>query len=390
LGYIPYDDGTVYYNDSAAATSDGKRPNQSTHADVDGLWRTYTTITSTTGASTTVISGVFLPYDATGNTTRNWRANNATQIGTNPNGTNYVDMSTYATTNDSANVQAKSSATPGIEIQYGRVIQRFKHLEWGINASLGFSVFNAKTSQSIAANAIKYTDRYQVYQNNPATGGLVPGKVYNGSSVVNSDGSVATSGTNTGQIISGPSFVDMAYTDADGNTTSDVTPNIFSGGYEVTTPLGIGVTNPSYAPQQLDRQTGVINGSWQVKGKYYLFRIGPMIRVPIGQRFSAAVSAGYLAAQASSDMSVSETLAIPGIITKTTDNVSAHDKKFLSGMYVDANFEWWISTHTGFYAGLVFEKLSNYTQQSQQYAWRVATVKMDDGLGAHFGIITRF
>jgi hypothetical protein len=46
-----------------------------------------------------------------------------------------------------------------------------------------------------------------------------------------------------------------------------------------------------------------------------------------------------------------------------------------------------VSTRTGFYVGASIEKLSSYKQQCYG---RVATIKMDDGLGLHFGIITRF
>ena len=252
-------------------------------------------------------------------------------------------------------------------------------------------------------------------------GGLAPGNVYSGASVLNPDGTAANlvaSGTSTTnqsgqQVIYGPSFAGLTYTDADGGTVDSGTNTLtFTNAYETTTALGIGQGgDDSYAPTPLGAQPvdgGTIDGYWQVKGVYYLFRIGPMIRVPIGKNFSASVSAGYIAAWAGSKMRFSETLVIPGITTKAmavqdprtpyvsttsgiqanmVSDVSKYNQKFLQGMYVDANFEWWISTRTGFYAGLVFEKLSSY---SQQYAGRVATIKMDDGIGFHFGIITRF
>ena len=414
-GVVPYDDGSVNYKDSSDATTDGKRPSQSNiGAGADGRWQTWTTVTSTmTNASATVINGDYLAYDNTGATTRNWSAHNASQVGPNPDGTHYVDMSTYASTGlqDGQTANAKSSASPGIELQFGRVIQRFKKFEWGINVTFGLSEFNAKNRQSLKAKVTKYTDRYQVmnYSQNPddptASFVTIPGVLATGTDGVTLN-------------FSGPTFTDLPYTDADGNTANaDGTPLVFPGGLETTAPLGIG---GDYAPTPQPEDTtsvtdGVINGYWQVKGVYYLLRLGPMIRVPILKNFAASFSAGYIAAWVGSKMRFEETLSIPSVGASRSytqynyvpdgaggyaavpyTDISQSNKKYLSGMYVDANFEWWLSTRTGFYAGLVYEKLANYKQRftdpdpQKSNIYREASVKMDNGLGFRLGIITRF
>jgi hypothetical protein len=410
-GIVPYDDGTVYYNDAADATASSPgRPSQSgIPAGANGRWQTVITLTSTTGNTAQVTSGDYLAYDTSGNTTRNWSATNASQVvhGTDADGNpcDYINMSTYASNGvvSGQTAHASSSAHPGIELQFGRVIQRFKRFEWGFNFTFGISEFNAKNRQTLDAEAIKYTDQYQVvnYAENPTAGGAfvtVPGTL-NLDALGN-------------PIISGPSFTDLPYTDADGNTTmtdadGNPIPLVFANGYETTSPLGV---REGYAPQPLDSSNvtgGQVSGYWQVKGVYYLFRLGPMIRMPIGKHFSASVSAGYIAAWVGSKMRFQESLNIPGItfsapkyftiynvdystgtptLVPVTD-ISKNNQKYLSGGYVDVNLEWWISTRTGFYVGAVCEKLANYTQKAYE---RVATVKMDSGIGLHFGIMTRF
>ena len=411
-GYVPYDNGTVHYQDSADATSTSpSRPSQTgIPANPDGRWQTSITITSTvTGATAVVTNGDYLAYDTTGNTTRNWSASSANQVGTNDaDGSNYVDMSTYASdgVQPGQTAHAKSSARPGIELQFGHVIQRFKHFEWGVNFTFGISEFNAKNRQTLQASAIKYTDRYQVlqYVEDPDNSG----------SFTTAPGVLAT-GTDGNPVSTGPSFADLPYTDADGNVTTtdadgNTIPLVFSGGYENTSPLGIGGDYAPYAvndgapvTDDAGNPIGQISGYWQVKGVYYLFRLGPMIRVPIGRQFSASLSAGYIAAWVGSKMRFQEQLIIPGVTFSSPKyytlydystgsavaitDISKNNQKYLSGAYVDLNFEWWVSTRTGFYVGAVYEKLSNYKQQAYG---RVASVKMDDGVGLHFGIMTRF
>jgi len=399
---IPYEDGSVR-EDSAEATP--SRLSQSGYyADANGRWQIITSITGTNGDTINgVVTGDYLAYDTTGFTTRNWNASSASQS---PDGT-YVDLSTYASSGvaPGQTASAKGAARPGIEMQFGRVIQRFKHFEWGFNVTLGISEFNAKTRQVLQAAAIKYTDRYQVLSYAPDENG--------GSSFVIAPGLLAT-GTDGAQIMSGPSFSDLPYTDADGN------PQVYAGAYENNVVLG--TINGDYAPEQItgtdaqgkptDYQTapgGIINGYWQVKGVYYLLRLGPMIRVPIGKKFAATASVGYIGAYIGSKMRFQEQLGIPGItfgtpkffaysafagydsggnpVFSTVTDIVKDNRKYLSGAYADVNFEWWLTTRTGFYAGAVYEKIGSYKQENYD---RVASVKMDNGVGFHFGIITRF
>jgi len=414
-GVVPYDDGSVNYKDSSDATTDGKRPSQSNiGAGADGRWQTWTTVTSTmTNASATVINGDYLAYDNTGDTTRNWSANSADQS---PDGS-HVEMSTYASRGVQAGqtATAKSNARPGIEIQMGRVIQRFKKFEWGVNFTFGLSEFNAKNRQTLKADAIKYTNRYQVlsYAENTDDPG--------GNFVIN-PGVLAT-GTD-GKIMTGPSFTELKYPNPDYDPSqptdeaagTNLPQSSFPDAYENNVVLGVGGDyapearygnqidvdangNPIYADYQT-ADGGQIRGYWQVKGVYYIFRLGPMIRVPILKNFAASASIGYMGAWVGSKMRFQETLLVNGVaksfgypaydaygnIVSVTD-ITQTNRKFLSGAYVDVNFEWWVTTRTGFYAGAVYEKLGAYTQQVHG---RVATVRIDDKVGFHFGIITRF
>jgi len=428
-GSIPYDDGTVGADSADASSSSPGRPSQTgIPAGSDGRWQTNVTLSSTMGNPDIVVpNGNYLAYDTSQQSTRNWSAKSTSQVYHDTStGLDYVDMSLYASNGvqDGETAHAKSGISPGIELQLGRVIQRYKRFEWGFNFTFGFAQFNAKNRQTLKADAVKYTDRYQVlnYSENPDGSGAF----------LTAPGAISTGTDGITPIISNPSFTDLPYTDADGNAT-DANGNalVFTGAFENTSPLG---TGGDYGPVALDStgapatppnpddpeapattnygQTvdGLIHGYWQVKGVYYLFRLGPMIRVPIGKHFSAAVSIGYIGAWVGSKIRFAETLEIPNITSKAValpdpanpiiynpntqqyqynnvTDIAKNNQKFLSGAYVDANFEWWLTTRTGFYAGVTYEKLSKY---KQGVYGREATVNMTNGLGVRFGIMTRF
>ena len=404
-GYLKYDDGIVYYSDSNGSSSDGSRPAQGdVPATIDGRWQTHTWVTGSTGNSIQVMNGDYLAWDNTGYSTRNWSANNQSQVGMYDDESHFVEMSFYGSNRADGDARAKSRISPGIELQFSRVIKRYKYFEWGFNATVGIAEFNAKNRMTLKANAVKYTDRYQVLQH-------VQSDV-DGESFVTVPGNLASNGNveTTEWILSGPSFTGLKYENPDydeslGESEDNPREMTYEKGMENTAPLGIG---GGYAPQTPASNAdptpvagGEIRGYWQVKGVYYLLRVGPMIRVPIRKNFAASFSAGYLGAWVGSKMRFQEELRIdaasrfftvymPNYVTQTYDPITdivQNNSRYISGMYADANFEWWTTLRTGFYVGAVYEKLGSYKQEA---FGRTATVKLTNGLGFRIGIITRF
>lgn len=377
-GYIIYDNGQVS-PDTADDTANGKRSTPGPRED-DGRWYYTTTYTSTTSGLTQDYTTSYLAYDPSATWTRNWTAKSQDQVkdGTAENnnaGTHEVWMSTYSSSGiaPGQTVQAEDGANPGIEMQMGRVMQRFKRFEWGINFTIGISEFNAKTRQTVRATAKRLTDVYQVYSSTPGSP-VAPGKL--------------TPTDAGGYELGGPTFDPNAveFTDPD-NPSGDKITDPSESAYKYNETTAALSLNRIRTADETDFNGALVNGYWQVKGVYYLMRIGPMARIPVGRHFSVSFGAGYMGAWIGSKFRFEETLLVNGSAIRTNSSTEKYSQQYLSGFYADANIEWWVSTKTGFFGGLGYEKLGNYTQKAYD---RTATVKMDNGLGFRFGLITRF
>jgi hypothetical protein len=345
-----------------------------------------------------IMTGDYLANDET--RTRNWSYSGASQFRSSANDGIYdqVAMSAYSSdgaTETGATASARDSRNPGIELTMGRVIQRFKRFEWGFTVGFGMSEFNAKTRQNVAVKLQYITDIYDIY-NTGANYDEIPVRGPLQDTSVTSFPTFNTSG-DTGD---GAFQYDTMQPD---NPDTDEDESKANGTRETTNPISKTASRTESSSRE-DQGTdplkdGFAEGYWQVKGVYYMLRAGPMVRVPIGKRFSAYVSAGYMAAYVGSKFRYEENVIIPdsagrlstayqvsdGYTTTTIDTKT--NQQYLSGYYADFNFEWWVSTRTGFYAGVAYEHLSSYEQNLHS---RKATVKMDSGLGWRFGIMTRF
>jgi hypothetical protein len=230
-----------------------------------------------------------------------------------------------------------------VEFKFERIVQRFKRFEWGLAATAGISEFNAKTRRGITVNLRGYEYTYKLNRELPAG--------------------------STG----GPTFSD---------DETEETTAVINDRYE-----GYDENDPSAGRTEVNRPVDV-NGYWQVRGVYYLYRVGPFIRMPLTRRFSISASAGYMGAYVGSKFRYEETMTIPEVSAAyATGDVVKNNQHYISGYYGDLNVEWWLSTRTGFYVGAAYEKMGDYTQI---HDGRRADVKMDGGAGFRFGIITRF
>lgn len=382
-----YDNGTVFLDSNS---NDGSiRPVYSSNTALSGTLapggvdgRFYTYIVGADG--TLHITGDYVMYDESKTMTRSWSINSDSQVSEDRKS---IGFSSYATTSAGQSVEADGGASPGIELQGARVIQRFKRFEWGIAVGFGMSEFNAKTRKSIGVNLAYVTDWYNVYstgpdfKGTPTLGGTLP--VTTGSAATLGGPSFNTNGAENGGI---------SYPVADDPETEDVETTA-NGTLETTTPISQNPagTATSGVINAGDPGGATVDGYWQVKGVYYLLRVGPMVRIPIGKRFSAYASGGYMAGWIGSKFRYDEWANFPDgaarrqIVNAVSD--SKLNQQYIDGYYFDVNFEWWLTTRTGFYAGLAYEKLGKYEQTFDQ---RKASIKMDNGLGWRFGIITRF
>ncbi|MES1168846.1 MAG: hypothetical protein ABUL61_06715, partial [Oleiharenicola lentus] len=225
-----------------------------------------------------------------------------------------------------------------------------RHLQWGVVAGIALNDINSKSSGTVSSSLHTYTDYYST----------------NGGTFVDTD----VQRTN-------PSFTLLP----DGNG------GFVLGGYETTVPLN---TTPDTS-----RTTNVttvggasVAGRWQVKGAYFLVKLGPSLRAQLTDHLGVTASLGLAGAYAGTRYSAYEAYTLtqlPDVTLDTTESSST--AKFLKGYFADVNLEWNANETMGLFGGVTAQKLSDYTQE---LGGRSARVDLGSAVGLRGGVSIRF
>ena len=328
---------------------------------------------STKNYTTSQIIGDYVNYDTALQTgsTRGWSFNSPSQVG-GADGATYVDMSNYSTTSTGDTAQAESDSSAGVELQFSHIFKRYKRFEWGLNFSAGAANINAKTRGTIRSRLNKTTDRYFL---EPADS--------RGASVDPSD------------------FPNWWFTSSDANAVSDTVQTVVTGA-ATATDYTYAIENYRYlnyaSPNSLgtsDVGVATVSGYWQIKGAYYMLRLGPVVRFPVSKNWTISVGAGAAGAFVGTKFTVDEYISLEDVAgnpiryqsSVNEKQSTTEEKRFLPGFYADVNIERWLTVRTGVYVGYGYEKLGDYTQH---VGGRSAKVDLGADGGFRFGIITRF
>lgn len=333
-----YDNGTVI--------TDAPRLNERAGGVQDGAvtstpgGRYQITVTDQEGVTTVV--GDFLSY--TPGRTRSWVYANSDQL----TGDGRVGMSVFSATSDGATAEAEGDASGGLELSLARRLGRLAggRVDWGLGAMVGLTDINSKSSGTIKATLNTLTDFYSL------NGQGAPAAPY-----------------------SGPSFGDLL------NSGGAV---VSPGGLETTIPLG---DTPVSRTEMALAGGAEIDGFWQIKGSYYLFRVGPHLRARVTDRFALFASAGLAGAYVGTTYRVEEVLRTPNPDITIAANEERDQSEFSTGFYGELTGEYWLTPRTGFFAGATYHTLGTY---QQSLSGRTADVDLGKGAGLRFGIITRF
>lgn len=314
-----------------------------------------------------VQTGDFLAY--TPGLTRNWGYGSASQVTSNGR----IAMSTYSATSEGATAMKKEGASAGVEFQYVRTFSPgTRRVQWGLLAGITLNGINSKTAGEVTSTLNTRTDYYSL-------NGLAapPLPVTN---VTDSSGNVT--GTTTGAYLA-PAYVD--YVDSTGAV-------LRTNGLETTVPISAvpdGPTTETATPGGVK-----VKGNWQVKGAYFMVRLGPSFRAQITERFGVNASLGLAGAYAGTVYSVAETFEVPGltnVLVGTTAGTNGLEQntaaKFLSGYYADFNMEWAANERTGLFGGVTAQKLGDY---DQAVGGRTARIDLGSTVGLRAGISIKF
>lgn len=290
-------------------------------------------------------TGDFLAYIP--GMTRNWGYGAASQV----TADGHIAMSTYSSTSEGASAMKKEGMSAGVEFQYVRTFSKStRRLQWGMFTGLTLNGINAKSTGTVTSALNVRTDYYSL------AGAAAPALPY-----------------------VGPTFDDYL------TSAGEV---LRTDGIETTTPI---TALPDQHTETTIAGGATVNGHWQIKGAYYMVRVGPSLRAQLTDRLGLNASLGYAGAFAGTTYSVNESFAVPdlpdvlvGASAGTEQNTV---NKFISGYYADLNMEWAANDVTGLFGGITAQKLGDY---DQVVGGRTARVDLGNSVGLRAGVSFKF
>ena len=306
--------------------------------------------------TTSTVTGDFVSY--TPGLTRLWSYIGNSQATTRPG---YIAMSTYAATSDGGFKDAKQKASGGIELQASHVLGKLsKRTEWSLLGGISLNSINDKAKGDVSATLHTATDYYSL---NGLPAPALPSSTDSTTNVTTTTAYIA------------PSYVDLNVSDG----------SVVTNGFETTTPLSSSI-NSSSTSDVVGGTT--VHGIWQVKGAYFLIKVGPSVRTQLTERFAINGSIGVAGAYAGTRYSADEAFTIPdsggGTVAKSEASTAS---KFLGGFYADMNLEWTANERTGLFGGLTAQKVGAY---DQVVGGRSAHIDIGSTVGVRGGVTFKF
>lgn len=328
--------------DNGGVAKDGLRANE---VDANGNQtstpggRYQTTVTDADGNTT--ITGDFLSL--TPGQSRTWNYANASQAAV----PGQISFNTYAAISEGATASDDQGPTGGIDVQLTRALNRpGAKFQWGLTAGVALSDITAKANGTVTSSLRTRTDIFPLIG-----GGAAPGAPY-----------------------SAPAFTEL--------TTGGGA--IIPGGFESTVPIAAVPTSTS---ESTLAGAASVQGNWQIKGAYFLLRLGPSVRTQLTSRMGLSASAGVAGAYTGSRYLVVESLQIPDVVEPISVSDESTENKFLSGFYADVSLDWMLNERTGFFGGVSMQQLGDY---DQSVGGRTAKIDMGNAVGFRGGINIRF
>jgi hypothetical protein len=130
-----------------------------------------------------------------------------------------------------------------------------------------------------------------------------------------------------------------------------------------------------------------VNGNWQVKGAYFMVKVGPSLRTQLTDRLGLTASLGLAGAYAGTNYSATESFKSPEVETEVSITETSATSKFLSGLYADLNLDWLANERTGLFGGITAQKFDGY---DQTVGARTARIDLGSTVGIRGGISVKF
>lgn len=256
------------------------------------------------------------------NSTWNWGYQDSSQISGNS-----VTMSSSSSLANGTS-REKDDPQHGIELTYNRELGRFEKWRWGVEAALGYTDVSFGNKKPVSGNRNIIQDTYL------NLGAVFPGAPYSGTY------------EGPGNLIS---------------TIPNRTDIVVAGGANVT-------------------------GSRQFDADIYGLRVGPYLELPLDDRWSVFVSAGFTLLSVNSDFNFRETVTLAGLPSQTRRGNGSHSD-ILPGGYIGGNFSYEFRENMNLFAGAQFQAAGTYSHEENRKEVELdlgQTVFVNFGVGFSF------
>lgn len=282
--------------------------------------------------------------------TDTWRYSFASQVTSGGD----IAFHSYSTSSTGATAQADGSNGLGWGISVSRKFFKVgRRAELGFTAGMSLTDVNARAHGTVSARLDTLTDVYSLNGQTP------PDAPY-----------------------SAPSSTVVNVIDGDGNPVlnEDGTQQVQI--VDTTVLLG-------NEPLSRDISAGAadVDGFWQIKGAYYIFRLGSTLRMPLSERFRLSVGAGAAFALVGTRYRALEAIVFPDVSAPIMTEEESDRSVWLPSYYANANAEYWLTTRTGVFLGATYQGKMDYNQTLGD---RTAKVGFDNSVGFQSGVSVRF
>ena len=254
----------------------------------------------------------------------------------------YIAMNSYSATSDGATFTNKQGPVGGIELQFSRTLGKATgRVQWSLLAGVSINDINSKSAHDSSATLHTTTDFYSL------------------------NGLAAPDAT-----------VDTPY-------TAPIFPDSVT---ETTVPVS---AVPVDHVETATVGGTTVHGKYQVKGAYFLVKVGPSVHAQLTERLGLGASVGVAGAYSGTRYTATETFAVPDMNTSisTADPEVSTANNFLGGYYADLTVDFAANDTTGLFAGITAQGFGDYTQT---LGTRTARIDLGSTVGLRGGISIRF
>lgn len=259
-----------------------------------------------------------------------------------------VAMSNYSAVSEGATAREDEGVNAGVEFALSRQLGKIgPRIDWSLSAGLVLNGVNAKAGGTVRSTLRTQTDFFQL--NGPAPTGETRFNQPVFDTLVLSDGTAVPTGLETT------------------TTVNDI-------------PVGPTTTTTVAGAAS-------VQGNWQIKGAYFLMKLGPSLHARLSERWGVSASAGFAGAFAGTRYSVVEQLTVPDLSAPIIDEPTSTASKFLTGFYADVMVDWLATERTGLFAGVALQQVDGY---DQSVAGRTAKIDFGSAVGIRGGLNFKF